>query len=84
MPVMRVEVSSERLAQGGDLLAHLPPRQFGEDRGIGLAGDQRVEQVAPGLAHESAATVSSLMPASSSALCSRSTSRARSWICVLR
>src|SRR3954471_12119037 len=51
-PVMGVEVSGERLAQGGDLLAHLPPRQFGEDRGIGLAGDERVEHVAPGLAHD--------------------------------
>src|SRR3954464_7518475 len=38
----------------------------------------------PGLPRMSAATVSSLMPASSSALWSRLTSRARSWICVLR
>src|SRR3954447_16859084 len=38
----------------------------------------------PDLPSMSAATVSSLMPASSSALCSRLTSRTRSWICVLR
>ena len=51
-PVVGVEVSGERLAQGGDLLAHLPPRQFGEHVRVGLAGDQRVEHVAPGLAHD--------------------------------
>ena len=45
-PVVGVEVSGERLAQGGDLLAHLPPRQFGEHVRVGLAGDQRVEHVA--------------------------------------
>src|SRR3954464_4177546 len=38
----------------------------------------------PDLPITSEATQPSLMPASSSALCSRLTSRARSWICVLR
>ena len=56
----------------------------GEHVGVGLAGDERVEHVAPDLPITSAATQSSLMPASSKALCSRLTSRARSWICVLR
>ena len=51
-PVMGVEVSGERLAQRGDLLAHLPARELGEHVRVGLAGDQRVEHVAPGLAHD--------------------------------
>jgi hypothetical protein len=51
-PVVGVEVSGERFAQGGDLLAHLSARQIGENLRVGLAGDQRVEHVAPGLAHD--------------------------------
>jgi hypothetical protein len=49
---MRVEVSGERLAQRGDLPAHLSARQLGEHVRVGLAGDQRVEHVAPGLAQD--------------------------------
>jgi hypothetical protein len=49
--VMGVEVAFERLAQRGDLLAHLAAREVGEHLGVGRAGDQRVEHVAPGLAH---------------------------------
>ena len=51
-PVMRVEVPGQRLAQRGDLLAHLPARELGEHVRVGLAGDQRVEHVAPGLAQD--------------------------------
>jgi hypothetical protein len=49
--VMGVEVAFERFAQLRDLLAHLPARQLRQDVGVGGAGDQRVEHVAPGLAH---------------------------------
>ena len=42
----------ERVAQRGDLLAQLPPRQVREDLRVGLACDQRVEHVTPGLAHD--------------------------------
>lgn len=49
-PVMAVEVTLQRLLECGDLLAHLPPREIGQDLGVGLAGDERVEHVAPGLA----------------------------------
>src|SRR4051812_34668431 len=83
-PVMGVEVSGERLAQGGDLLAHLPPRQFGETAGSVSPATSASSMSRPEVPMMSAATVSSLMPASSSALWSRLTSRARSWICVLR
>ena len=51
-PMVGVEVSGERLAQRGDLLAHLLARQLGEHVRVGLAGDQRVEHVAPGLAQD--------------------------------
>ncbi len=50
--MMSIEVARERLAQSGDLLAHLPARQVGQDLGVGLAGDQCVEHVTPGLAHD--------------------------------
>src|SRR3954454_24048016 len=49
--VVLVEVARQRFARGGDLLAHLPPRELRQRVRIGLAGDQRVEHVAPGLAH---------------------------------
>src|SRR4051794_430950 len=49
---MGVEVSLERLAQGGDLLAHLAPRELRQDLSVGLAGDERVEHVAARLAED--------------------------------
>src|SRR3954466_7344860 len=37
--------------RAGIFFAHLPPRELRQHVRIGLAGDQRVEHVAPGLAH---------------------------------
>jgi len=50
-PVVLIEMTGQGLAQRRDLLAHLPARELGQDVGIGFAGDQRIEHVAPGLAH---------------------------------
>jgi len=50
--VMGVKVPCQRLAQGGDLLAHLAPRELGQDLRIGGAGDERVEHVAARFAED--------------------------------
>ncbi len=50
--VVRVEVALQRLAQRGDLLAHLAAREVGQDHRVGRAGHERVEHVAPGLAED--------------------------------
>jgi hypothetical protein len=92
-PVMGVDMPLQGLAQRGDLLAHLPAGQLGEHRRVALAGDQRVEHVAPGLAQDvrrdgvelDAGVFERLVqPVDLARLCSRLTSRTRSWICVLR
>jgi hypothetical protein len=49
---MCVKAAFERLAQRRDLLAHLRPRQVGQHVRIGRAAHERVEHVAPGLAHD--------------------------------
>jgi hypothetical protein len=49
---MRVEVTFERFAQRGDLLAHLAAREVREHLPVGRAAHQRVEHVAARLAHD--------------------------------
>ena len=51
-PVVLVDMPLQGLAQRGDLLAHLSARELGEHVRVGLAGDQRIEHVAPGLAQD--------------------------------
>jgi len=48
--VVLFEASLERLSQGWDLLAQLPPREVREHLRVSLAGDQRVEHVTGGSA----------------------------------
>src|SRR5215212_4424647 len=83
-PVMGVELSGERLAQGGVFLRIRRRASSASTLGSISPATSASSMSRPDLPMMSAATVSSLMPASSSALCSRLTSRARSWICVLR
>jgi hypothetical protein len=47
----RAQRSGVHESGGTPLLAHLPTRKLGKHGGVGLAGDQGVEHVAPGLAH---------------------------------
>ena len=82
---MMVEAALERLLQRGDLRAQPALGELGEYLGVGRAL-RRARRASPGpdLPRMSVATQSSLIPVSSSALCSRLASRWRSWICVLR
>ncbi len=80
-----VEAALERLAQRRDLLAQPALGQLGE-HARGRSCRARARRASPGRRRRGCrvATQSSLMPVSSSALCSRLASRWRSAICVLR
>jgi hypothetical protein len=82
--VMGVEATLERLAQRRDLLRICARARSARISGSVVPATSASSMSRPDLPMMSAATQSSLIPASSKALCSRLTSRERSWICVLR
>jgi hypothetical protein len=60
--VLAVKAALERVAQSGDLLAQLPARELGQRDRVGRAGDERIEHVAAGLAHDVAGHAAELDP----------------------
>ena len=82
--VVRFEVARERLPQRRQLLAQCAPCELGQNLGSRVPDTSASSISRPDTPSTSVATQDSLTPASSSTLCSRFASRARSWISDLR
>jgi hypothetical protein len=81
--VQVIEAALERLAQRRKLGAQAALGEIGEQLGV-VPATSASSIARPEAPRMSVATQSSLIPESSSALCRRLASRARSWIWVLR
>ena len=82
--VQPVEAALERLLERGQLLAQAALANSASTCGSVVPAISASSIARPEAPRMSVATQSSLIPVSSSALCSRFASRERSWICALR
>ena len=82
--VVRLEITLQCPPQLRDLRAQLALGQFREQLGSRVPDRSACSIFRPETPSTSVATLESLIPASSSTLCSRLASRVRSWIGALR